>query len=65
MFNFSSPGINLTDLKPRHYIEYSQEINKKEKDEDVLKRKVILYCKLIELQTQFAVVEKRFIINSS
>jgi len=65
MFNFSSPGISITDFKPRHFIEYSHEINKREKDGDVIKRKVILYCKLLELQTQIAAAEKRFIVNTS
>lgn len=64
MFNFSSPGVNLTDLRPKHFIEYSQEVNKREKDEEIIKKKVILYCKLLELQAQVAVKNKSYIINS-
>jgi hypothetical protein len=65
MFNFSSPEINIFDPSPKHTIEYSQEINKKEKDKDIIKKKVMLYCKLLELQTQVSIVNRQFLFNSS
>jgi hypothetical protein len=65
MFNFSSPGMNLTEPRLRHFIEFSQEINKREKDEEIINKKIILYCRLLELQTQVAVIDRRYFFNTS
>ncbi len=59
MFNFASPGTNLLEPRLKHYIEYAQVINKKENDDEILKRKVYLYCKLIELNTQINIINLR------
>lgn len=65
MFNFMTPEINTFDPRPKHSIEYTYEMNKKEKDEDIVKRKVIMYCRLLELHMKFAFIERQSLYNTS
>jgi hypothetical protein len=50
LFNFSTPSNNVLSPKLRHYIEYTQVINKRSvSDDEILKQKIVLYMRIHSL----------------
>jgi hypothetical protein len=47
LFNLATPGNNVLSPRLRHYIEYSQGVNKRDvSDDEILKKKLVLYLRL-------------------
>ena len=65
LFNVSSPGSNIVPTRLKHYIEYTQTVNKKESEEEFLKKKIILYSQLYRLQIKVDIINFNYSLTDT
>jgi len=61
--NVTAPAGNMLYQRQRHLIEYTQEVNKKEADNDeLLKNKAVMYLRFVVLANRIMLIDRSYLV---